>query len=122
MAQVLFEARNRYFERLPVEGGIWFERVIPMIRELVIRYESETAQLAPLRCSVVVVGRSRRSLVMEESVTDLGDPEHPRLVATARSVHVAVDTQAGGSAEVPASLVALIEQVQQHPVPEVTRA
>jgi len=122
VAQVLFEARNRYFERLPVEGGIWFERVIPMIRELMIRYESETAQLAPLRCSVVVVGRSRRSLVMEESVTDLGDPEHPRLVATARSVHVAVDTQAGGSAEVPASLVALIEQVQQHPVPEVTRA
>jgi acyl-CoA thioesterase FadM len=117
IAQVLFEARNRYFERLPVPGGIWNARVIPMIRELLIRYEGEVEVGTPLRCTVAVTGRSRRSLTMEERAEDISDPDRPRAVASARSVHVAVDTEAGGASEVPPALLALIEELQGAPVP-----
>ncbi|HEX4218831.1 MAG TPA: thioesterase family protein [Acidimicrobiales bacterium] len=117
VAQVLFEARNALFLSLDIEGGIWSQPVTPLIRELLIRYESEVMPGAPLACPIVVVSRSRRAFVMEESVTDISDPGAPRLVATCRGVHVAFDSARGTSVDVPDILIRAIEVRQGAAIP-----
>jgi acyl-CoA thioesterase FadM len=121
VAQVLFESRNAFWQSLVVDGGIWREPVIPLIRELLIRYEAEVMPGAPLRCTIAVVSRSRRAFVMEESVTDMSDATAPRLVATCRGVHVAVDSDKGAPVDIPGMLIDAIENCQGAPVPQAGR-
>lgn len=117
VARVLFEARNTFLSSLDIEGGIWNQPVIPMIRELLIRYESEVMPGTPLACRIVVVSRSRRALVMQESITDISDHAALHLVATCRGIHVAVDPARGASVEMPVPLIEAIEVSQGAPVP-----
>ena len=117
VAQVLFEARGAFLSGLDIEGGIWKQPVTPLIRELLIGYQSEVMPGAPLACRILVVSRSRRAFVMEESVSDLSDGAAPRLVATCRGVHVAVESARGGSVEMPDSLIDAIAVRQGAPVP-----
>ena len=117
VAGVLFESRNAFVGGLALDEGIWRDPVIPMIRELLIRYESEVRPGARLRCRIAVVSRSRRAFVMQESVTDISDPTAPRLVATCRGVHVAVESDRGISVDVPDALIKAIEAAQGAPVP-----
>lgn len=119
VARVLFEARSSFLSSLDIEGGIWNQPVIPMIRELLIRYHSEVMPGAPLACRIVVASRSRRALVMQESVTDISDVARPRLVATCRGVHVAVESARGASVEMPEPLIEAIAVGQRGPVPYV---
>lgn len=119
VAQVLFEARSTFLSSLDIEGGIWNQPVIPMIRELLIRYESEVMPGVPLACRIVVESRSRRAFVMQESVTDVSDVAAPRLVATCRGVHVAVESARGASVEMPDPLIEAIAAGQGAPVPYV---
>jgi acyl-CoA thioesterase FadM len=121
VARVLFESRNAFLQSLAVDGGIWSEPVIPLIRELLIRYEAEVMPGAPLRCTIAVVSRSRRAFVMEESVTDISDATAPRLVATCRGVHVAVDSDKGAPVDIPGMLIDAIESSQGAPVPHADR-
>lgn len=117
VAQVLFEARGAFLSSLDIEGGIWNQPVTPLIRELLIGYESEVMPGAPLACRILVVSRSRRAFVMEESVSDVSNRAAPRLVATCRGVHVAVESARGGSVEMPDSLIDAIAKRQGTPVP-----
>jgi acyl-CoA thioesterase FadM len=117
IARILFETRNRYFERLPVEGGIWYAPVTPLIREITLRYESEVQAGAPVIGSVAVTSRSRRSFVMTESITEVADPAAPRLVAACHSIHVTVDTAARAAVEVPDWMLAALEDFQGGPIP-----
>jgi acyl-CoA thioesterase FadM len=117
VAQVLFEARGSFFLSLDIEGGIWNQPVFPMIRELLFRYESEVMTGVPLACHIKVASRSRRTFVMQESVTDISDVAAPRLVATCRGVHVAVEPARGASADVPDALIDAIVVSQGAPVP-----
>jgi acyl-CoA thioesterase FadM len=119
VARVLFEARNALFSSLDIEGGIWSQPVTPLIRELLIRYESEVLPGVPLACPIIVVSRSRRAFVMEESVTDISDPGSPRLIATCRGVHVAVEAARGVPVDVPDALVRAIEVRQGAAIPRV---
>jgi acyl-CoA thioesterase FadM len=116
VARVLFEARSTFLSSLDIEGGIWNQPVIPMIRELLIRYESEVMPGVPLACHIAVVSRSRRAFVMQESVTDISDP---RLIATCRGVHVAVESARGVSVEMPDPLIDAIAVAQGAPIPTV---
>jgi acyl-CoA thioesterase FadM len=117
VARALFEARGAFMLSLDIEGGIWNQPVTPLIRELLIRYESEVMPGAPLACRMLVVSRSRRAFVMEESVSDVTDRAALRLVATCRGVHVAVESARGGSVEMPDSLIDVIAIRQGAPVP-----
>ncbi len=119
IAALLFETRNRFFAALEVSGGIWQGAVVPIMRELLIRYESETEAGALLQGRVAVTGRSRRSLTMTEHLVDVTSPETPRPVATGRSVHVTVDRGVARSVEVPDWLLSAVEKLQGHPVPRV---
>jgi acyl-CoA thioesterase FadM len=121
VAQVLFEARSAFFLSLDIDGGIWNQPVIPMIRELLIRYESQVMAGVPLACPIAVVSRSRRAFVMEESVMDISDVGSPRLIATCRGVHVAVESARGTSAEMPDPLIEAIVVGQGAPVPSQER-
>jgi acyl-CoA thioesterase FadM len=114
IAQIFFEARNRYFDRLPVD---WHDRVIPMIRELLIRFQGEVNAGTPVRCTICAVERAAKVLVVEEAAFDVSDPAAPRPIASARSVHVTVDTEAGGAVDVPDALIELIEALQGAPLP-----
>lgn len=114
IAQIFFESRNRFFDSLPVD---WHDRVIPMIRELLIRFQGEVMAGTPVRCTICVVERAAKVLVVEEAAFDVTDPAAPRPIASARSVHVTVDTEAGRAVEVPDSLLGLIEALQGAPVP-----
>ena len=114
IAQIFFESRNRYFDRLPVD---WHDRVIPMIRELLIRFQGEVMAGTPVRCTICVIERAAKVLVVEEAAFDVSDPVAPRPIATARSVHVTVDTEAGRAVDVPQALLDLIEALQGAPVP-----
>lgn len=117
IAALLFETRNRYFAQLSVPGGIWEGPVVPLMRELLIRYEGEVSVGTRLQGAVAVTARSRRALTMTERLVDVSSGDPPRLVASARSVHVTVDRSAGRTAEVPESLLAAVEDLQGHPVP-----
>lgn len=117
VAQVLFVARSTFLSGLDIEGGIWNQPVIPMIRELLIRYESEVMAGLPLACRIAVESRSRRAFVMQESVTDVSDVAAPRLIATCRGVHVAVESARGASVELPDPLIDAIAKAQGAPVP-----
>lgn len=119
VAQVLFVARSAFFLSLDIDGGIWNQPVIPMIRELLIRYESQVMPGIPLACPIAVVSRSRRAFVMEESVIDISDVASPRLIATCRGVHVAVESVRGASAEMPDPLIDAVAVGQGAPVPAV---
>jgi acyl-CoA thioesterase FadM len=115
VAQVLFVARSAFFLSLDIAGGIWNQPVIPMIS----RYESQVMPGVPLACPIAVVSRSRRAFVMEESVIDISDVASPRLIATCRGVHVAVESARGASAEIPDLLIDAIAVGQGAPVPAV---
>lgn len=117
IAALLFETRNRYFARLAVPGGIWEGPVVPLMRELLIHYEGEVSVGTRLQGAVAVTARSRRALTMTERLVDVTSGDPPRLVASARSVHVTVDREAGRTAEVPESLLAAVEALQGYPVP-----
>jgi acyl-CoA thioesterase FadM len=117
IARVLFDTRNRYFSELPVEGGIWYAPVTPLIREITLRYESEVMSGAPVVGAVAVTSRSRRSFVMTESITEVSDPGSPRLVAAGHSVHVTVDTAARAAVEIPDWLLTVLEDFQGGPIP-----
>ncbi len=117
IARILFDTRNRYFEALPVEGGIWYAPVTPLIREITLRYESEVMSGAPVVGRVAVTSRGNRSFVMTESITDLSDPEAPRQVASGHSVHVAVDSAARAAVEIPDWMLAALEGLQGGPIP-----
>lgn len=119
VAQVLFVARSSLFLSLDIEGGIWNQPVIPMIRELLIRYESEVMPGVPLACRSIVVSQSRRAFVMEESIADISDATAPRLVATCRGVHVAVESARGASVDMPDRLIDAIVVGQGSPVPRI---
>jgi acyl-CoA thioesterase FadM len=117
IARVVFEARNRYFDSLSVEGGIWYGPVTPVIREVLLRYESEVMSGAPVVGAVAIVSRSRRSFVMEESVTDLADPAAARLIAIGHSIHVTVDSATRAVVEIPGWLLDVLEGFQGAPIP-----
>ena len=119
IAQIFFESRNRYFDSLPVD---WHDRVIPMIRELLIRFQGEVNAGTPVRCTICAVERAAKVLIVEEAAFDISDPDSPRPIASARSVHVTVDTEAGRAVDVPDSLLALIEDLQGAPVPRAAPA
>jgi acyl-CoA thioesterase FadM len=119
VARVLFEARSAFFLSLDIDGGIWSQPVIPMIRELLIRYESQVMPGTALACPIAVVSRSRRAFVMEESVIDISEAASPRLIATCRGVHVAVESARGASVEMPDPLIDAIAVGQGAPVPTV---
>jgi acyl-CoA thioesterase FadM len=119
VARVLFEARSAFLLGLDIEGGIWSQPVTPLIRELLIRYEAEVMPGVPLSCRIAVVSRSRRAFVMQESVTDISDAAAPRLVATCRGVHVAVESARGAPVEIPDPLIDAIVAAQGAPVPHV---
>jgi acyl-CoA thioesterase FadM len=117
IARVLFDSRNRYFESLPVDGGIWHAPVTPLIREILLRYEGEVMTGVPLVGAVAVVSRSARSFLMTESITDVSDPAAPRRVAAGHSVHVTVDAQVRRVVEIPEWLLGVLETFQGGPIP-----
>jgi acyl-CoA thioesterase FadM len=117
IARVLFDSRNRYFDSLPIEGGMWAAPVTPLIREILLRYEAEVATGARLEGTLAITSRSRRSFVMEESLTDITDPHAPRLIASGHSVHVTVDLAARTAIEIPDWLLQVFEDFQGAPIP-----
>lgn len=117
IAGLMFETRNLFFDALAIPGGIWEGAVVPLMRELLISYESETLAGACLQGTVAVTARSRRALTMTERLVDVSSPEAPRTVATGRSIHVTVDRGLGRSVEVPEILLAAVEKLQGRPVP-----
>jgi acyl-CoA thioesterase FadM len=117
IARVLFDSRNHYFDALPIEGGMWHAPVTPLIREILLRYEAEVATGARLVGALAITSRSRRSFVMEESLTDITDPGAPRLIAAGHSIHVTVDLAARTAIEIPDWLLAVFEDFQGAPIP-----
>ena len=117
IARILFETRNHFFERLPVEGGIWYAPVTPLVREITLRYESEVMSGSPVVGLVAVTSRSRRSFVMQESIVEVSDPASPRLVAAGHSIHVTVDTAARAAVQIPDWMLAALEDFQGGPIP-----
>ena len=102
--EIFYDTRNRYLRGLGVED-LWAREVQPQIREALIRFESEAMPGDHLRCATWVTSRSNRSFVIEQSLAE----EDGRLVATCRSVWVAVNTWRGGAVALPDDLWAAVE-------------
>jgi acyl-CoA thioesterase FadM len=102
--EIFYDTRNRYLRGLGVED-LWAREVQPQIREALIRFESEAMPGDRLRCATWVSSRSNRAFVIEQS---LAVPDG-RLVATCRSVWVAVNTVRGGATAIPDDLWAAVE-------------
>ena len=77
----------------------------PQIREALIRFESEAMPGDHLRCTIWVSSRSNRAFVIEQSLAS----DDGRVVATCRSVWVAVNTVRGGAVALPDDLWAAVE-------------
>ena len=108
--ELFFEARNAYVQHLGVED-LWHRDVTPQLKELLIRFESEAMPGQPLRSTVQVTSRSRRTFVMEQAISVVEDGGD-RLVATCRSVHVSVSRSQGGAVEVDPVVWAAVERVE----------
>ena len=104
--RIFFESRNHYFDELGIDD-LWRQPVTPQLRELLIRFESEAHAGERLACRSNVVSRSRRAFVMEQELTHDG-----RVVATCRSVHVAVSAATRTAAEIPEDLWSAIERFE----------
>jgi acyl-CoA thioesterase FadM len=102
--EIFYDTRNRYLRGLGMED-LWQREVQPQIREALVRFESEAMPGDRLRCRVAVTSRSRRAFVIDQELTE----EDGRVVATCRSVWVAVDTVRGGAAALPEDLWAAVE-------------
>jgi acyl-CoA thioesterase FadM len=100
-----FVARNRYMESLDVDQ-IWDGPVVPLLREILTRFEAEASHHDRLAVTTSVASRSRRSFVMDQRLLR-GDV----LIATCRSVHVCVDRLAGSATAIPEDLWAAIERL-----------
>lgn len=96
--EMFFTARNRYMTMLDV-GDVWGGPVLPMIRELVTRFDAEVSQGDALVVVTHVVSRSARAFVMEQRLE-----LETRVAATCRSVQVCVDGVAGGATTIPNDL------------------
>lgn len=101
--EFFFDARNQYMAALDVDG-IWDGPVVPLLRELLTRFESEASHRDRMSVRSRVVSRSRRSFTMEQEL--LRDDD---VVATCRSVHVCVERATGSAIPVPDDLWRAIE-------------
>ena len=102
--EIFYDTRNRYLRGLGVED-LWDREVQPQIREALIRFDSEAMPGDRLRCASWVVSRSCRAFVIEQTLASADG----RMVATCRSVCVAVNTVHGGAAALPDDLWAAVE-------------
>ena len=109
--ELFFEARNAYIDHLGIDD-LWHHDVTPQLKELLIRFESEAMPGQPLRSTVQITSRSRRTFVMEQAISVIEDDGSLRPVATCRSVHVSVSRSQGGAVEVEPELWAAIERVE----------
>lgn len=113
--RMFFDARNEYIAGVDI-ADVWHQPVVPLLRELLTRFDAEVAGGADLECITRVTSRSRRSFVMEQSLID-GSTNH--VVATCRSVNVTVGP--AGAVEIPDELWSAIERRDGGPIPLVDR-
>lgn len=106
--QWFFHARNEYLVTLGVDN-IYARSALPVIRELLSRFESEVEFSDEVVVLTNVVSRSRRALVMEQRLMRSGVA-----VSTCRSVHVFVDQVQGVATEIPAHVWAAIVRREGH--------
>lgn len=102
--RMFFEARNAYIEGVDIDD-VWHQPVVPLLRELLTRFDAEVIGGADLECLTRVTSRTRRSFVMEQSLVDRSSGA---VAATCRSVHVTVGDE--GPTEIPAELWGAIER------------
>ncbi len=102
--RMFFEARNEYLAGIDIDD-LWHRPVVPLLRELSTRFESEVVGGADLECATWVSSRSRRSFVMEQWLVDRSSGG---VAATCRSVHVTVGAE--GAVEIPDDLWSAIER------------
>jgi acyl-CoA thioesterase FadM len=100
VVRVLADARSEWLISLGPRppGGAY------VVRHLVVSYDGEARPSDHLRCGVVAVARSSRSLTFEQRLWADGD----RLVASARAVQVSFDANTRRAVEIwPAALAAI---------------
>lgn len=112
LERLFFEARNQYIAGVDIDD-VWHRPVVPVVRELVTRFESEARGGADLECSTRVTSRSRRAFVMQQSLIDRSTGT---VAATCRSVHVTVG--ADGPVEIPTDLWTAIERRDGGTIPQ----
>lgn len=105
--RMFFEARNAFVAGIDIDD-VWHRPVVPLLREILTRFEAEVVGGADLECATCVSSRSRRSFVMEQWLVDRSTGS---VVATCRSVHVTVGAE--GAVEIPADLWSAIERRNQ---------
>lgn len=111
---MFFEARNGYIVGIDIDD-IWHQPVVPLLRELLTRFEAEVIGGADLECLTRVASRSRRSFVMEQSLIDRPTGN---VAASCRSVHVTVGPD--GAVEIPGDLWSAIERRDGGTIPLAT--
>lgn len=100
-AELLSQARNRYFAEAVAWPGIGRDTVWTSVRRLVIEYESEAFTGERLAAGVRCIGRTRRTVRLREAMwaADAG-----RVVARCEAVIVTFDVSSRTSIDVPAEL------------------
>lgn len=102
--EIFFHARNAYMAGLGLED-LWFQPVVPTLRELSISFERSVPTTTPLTCRTQVVERRSRSFIMKQVLTVTGTD---MVVADCRAVQVTVSKNEPGAVAIPDELWAAI--------------
>jgi len=110
IARVLADARAEWFSGLEgrAPGGAF------IVRKVTIWYESESRPGEELRCGVLALSRSNRSLLLQQMLWS--EPDQ-RAVARAEAVHLCFDQAARKAVPVWPELIAAVEKRQEGPLP-----
>ncbi len=115
IARMLDDARTDWFRSLQGREP----RRYVVVRHLSISYEGEARRGAQLRCGVRALSRSRRTLLMDQS---LFESSSGRTVARAQAVHVCFELDSRSAVPVWPSMIEGIERRQGQPLPFVEQA
>lgn len=108
-AELLSQARNRYFADAVAWPGIGRDTVWTSIRRVVIDYEGEAFTGERLFGGVRAVGRTRRTIHLREAVWAV---EAQRMVVRCEAIVVTFDVATRSAIDVPPELWAHIERVE----------
>jgi acyl-CoA thioesterase FadM len=91
----------------------------PVVRQITTAFEAECHAGDLLQRRARVVGRSRRSYVIEEA---LWCADSKKVVATSKVVMTGIDRATGRAAEISLALLAALEEIEGWPIPLSERA
>jgi acyl-CoA thioesterase FadM len=111
-AELLSDARNRYFSEAVAWPGIGPHTVWLPVRHVAIDYESEAFSGERLLCGVRVRGRSTRTITLEQT---MWEARSRRVVLRCTAVVVVFDTVSKRSIAVPDALWVAVQRAECSP-------